>query len=389
MQALIAQLKQTVSSLSGRFSKVLRRSSTATTGSEESSLWPLADALRLARNPDTCTTRARCEAYTFAPLEAGDPRFSARDEPMAALEQIIEVWRSGRPTMAIVSGPQGCGVTSLLNQIQRHLSAEETLRSVSLAGRANGSTDMYGVAAKLFDLDPVPDSPEALIRQINSATPRVVIIDNAHYLASRVRGAADTARSLGSLMVASQQRHLWIMGCRRQAWKRMIYLYQADRFFTHSIELDYFNSTQLSALLAARMEAAGEASDDSEPRDLQRLQQLSRGKPDLAFLYQLCGALDDPETARPLDLGILKGLEIDDLFTLAELAVHGTLHQDEHRDIFRIGPASSKLRLEQLCNWGLVERVTADDPEQRTQYRIAPLLSAHITDFLFKSNYLY
>lgn len=187
-------------------------------------------------------------------------------------------------------------------------------------------------------------------------------------------------------MVATQQRHLWIMGCRRQAWRRMMYMHQVDRFFTDVLELEYFSNTQLNEVMAARQIVPADTTPD---RDLQRLQSLCRGKPDLAFLYLQCGILTETGSYRPLDFNVLKQLEMDDLFTLAELAVHGSLQLDEHREIFRLGQESSQLQLNRLCNWGLVERLDPDGGNPTTRYRITPILSALVSDHLYKSNYLY
>jgi hypothetical protein len=341
-------------------------------------VWPLADALQCNRElggnlaPD--------------PLPAGDARFVARAGELETLATLIERWRSGHPVMAAVTGPQGCGITSLLNQVPRLLPADTVCHSEQLCERLRNPSDVLDLMARLFNLQTTPESPAALIDQLNAAAPRVLILDNAHFLAFRVMGARDAARSLGAIMVATQPRHLWIMGCRRQAWRRMMYLHQVERFFTHVLELDYFSAEQLGEVIAARQPASPE---EAAGQDLPRLQQLCRGKPDLGFLYLHCGTPAEAGSYRPLDVSVLKRLDMDDLFTLAELAVHGSLRLDEHSQIFRLSPENSQLQLYRLCNQGLVERLDPDGGSPAARYRITPVLSALVADHLYKSNYLY
>jgi hypothetical protein len=142
----------------------------------------------------------------------------------------------------------------------------------------------------------------------------------------------------------------------------------------------------LGEVIAARQ---GVPPDQSPQPDLQRLQQLCRGKPDLGFLYLQCGIDKESRGYRPLDVSGLRQLEADDLFTLAELAVHGSLKSEEHCQIFRLPAENSQLQLHHLCNRHLVERLDPDGGSTAASYRITPILSALVSDHLYKSNYLY
>jgi hypothetical protein len=341
-------------------------------------VWPLAEALQCKRELG--------DSYATEPLSAGDARFVARNSELETLATVIEHWQNRFPVMAAVTGPQGCGITSLLNQLPGLLSPDTVYRSEQLAERLRSEGDVLVLLTRLFDLAATPDSPATLIDQLNAAAPRVLILDNAHFLAFRVMGARGAARSLGAIMVATQQRHLWIVGCRRQAWRRMMYMHQVDRFFTHVLELEYFSAEQLNDVIVARQ---GETVEELPAHDLQKLQQLSAGKPDLAFLYLQCGILAETGGYRPLDASVLKQLEMDDLFSLAELAVHGSLQLEEHGQIFRVSPENSQLQLNRLCNWGLVERLDPNGGSPSARFRITPVLSALISEHLYKSNYLY
>jgi hypothetical protein len=348
------------------------------TTTAQEAVWPLAEALQCKRELGA--------SFVADPLAAGDARFVARASELETLATVIESWQNGCPVMAAVTGPRGCGITSLLNQLPALLSPNTACRSEQLAERLRSESDVLALIARLFDLQAAPDSRTTLIDQLNAAAPRVLILDDAHFLAFRVMGARGAARSLGAIMVATQQRHLWVIGCRRQAWRRLMYMHQVHRFFTHVLELEYFSAEQLNDVIVARH---GETTEETSSRDLQRLQQLSGGKPDLAFLYLQCGIPTETGTYRPLDVSVLKQLEMDDLFTLAELAVHGSLQLEEHCQIFRTAAENSQMQLNQLCNWGLVERLDPNGGSSTARFRITPILSALVSEHLYKSNYLY
>jgi len=347
------------------------------TGKEEAG-WALVDAVQAVRQ---LSADFRCE-----PLPAGDPRFVARDDALERLGAVIERWKRGRPVMVAVTGPQGCGITSLLNQVPGLLTDDTVLRAEQFVERLRDPADVLPFIARLFDMETPPATEEALIAHINAIEPRVLVLDNAHFLAFRVMGAGGAAHKLGAIMVATQQRHLWIMGCRRQAWRRLMYLHQVERFFTDILELEYFNAEQLGEAITARRPADGE---EASARDFQRLHELCRGKPDLGFLYFECGARTEAGGYRPLDVSVLKQLTVEDLFTLAELAVHGSMQLDEHGLIFRVTPEISQMQLNQLCGWGLVECLDGNGGSPRTRFRLTPILSAIVSEHLYKSNYLY
>ena len=341
--------------------------------------WPLADALQ-------CNSELG-RSFALDPLPVGDERFVARAGDLEALGTSIERWQRGHPVMVAVTGPQGCGITSFLNQVPSLLDANTVCHSEPLGERLRSSADVLAMMARLFNLQTVADSVAALIDELNAAAPRVLLLDNAHFLVFRVMGARDAARTLGAVMVATQRRHLWIMGCRRQAWRRMMYLHQVERFFTDVLELEYFSTEQLGDVIAARQAAT--PTEEVPDNKLQRLQQLCRGKPGLGFLYLQCGEASESGDIRPLDLSVFKQLEMDDLFTLAELAVHGSLHLEEYCQIFRLSIENSQLRLQHLCNQGLVERLDPDGSNPAVRYRVTPVLSGLVSDHLYKSNYLY
>lgn len=360
----------------------------------EAVYWSLKDLLSSIATPVQTAPTAVKKAFSGAVLKAQDPRFIGREDALEKLNSALSDWRSGRASMISIQGPQGAGISSLLAQISSLIQADEVLISERFCNRLRDTADVLNLFARTLGLSNIPASVEELIEILQQTEPRIILLDDAHLLAFRVMGTRTAVRTFGSILVASQPRHLWILGFRRHAWRRLSYLHQADRYFSHNIELDFFSSDELKAVITQRFVSA-QTEIDWTTQDWNRLHQYSRGKPDLAFLYcQLLAAElptedEQPEVLRPIDLSVLKSLEMDDLFNLAELAVHGNLHSDEHQQIFRETADGSLMNLEHLCNRGLVEHFTPACGDTAQQYRITPVLSGLIAEYLYKVNYLY
>lgn len=360
----------------------------------EAVYWSLKDLLSSIATPGESESTAVQQSFSGAVLEAQDPRFIGREDALERLNSALSDWRSGRASMVSIQGPQGAGISSLLAQITTLIQADEVLVSERFCNRLRNTADVLQLFARTLGLSNVPASVDELIEILQQTEPRIILLDDAHLLAFRVMGTRTAVRTFGSILVASQPRHLWILGFRRHAWRRLSYLHQADRYFSHNIELDFFSSDELKAVITQRF-ASAQIEIDWPTQDWNRLHQYSHGKPDLAFLYsqllaaQLPTENDQPEVLRPVDLSALKSLEMEELFSLAELAVHGTLCSNEHQQIFRETANGSLMRLEHLCNRGLVERFAPACGDTTQQYRITPVLSGLIAEHLYKVNYLY
>lgn len=358
--------------------------------SGESSLWSLRDALDCAAAPLSPQQDTLQNACTRLPLSGDDARFYGRERQLEAAQEAVQAWRNGHQAMVVVSGPPGCGLTSFLNRLAAH--TQETVIQAQLCTRLRTREDAIALIAQVLALPDPPSSHDELITRLNELPPHMLVLDNAHLLAFRAMGTRNAVRTLGSIMVATQHHHLWILGCQRQAWRRLMYTHQAERYFSHRIELEFFTTEELRDVVKQRFTQAGETLEWSDTH-WNRLQQISDGKPDLAFLYaQRCRntpATELLDCLRPIDLSILKTLDMSDLFGLAELAVHGTLQRDELQTIFRQTAESAQMQLDQFCNWGLAERMEFASETNPNYYRLQPLLSGLIIGYLFKLNYLY
>ncbi len=345
------------------------------------------------------------QAFTSDPLTAGDMRFIGREEQSSRLLTAVELWRAGRKTMIAVTGPQGCGITSFLQQLPAQVSSPVNWHYSQLTRRPCNTTDTLTLLSEVVGCDQLIASVVELVDYINDLPPTVFVIDNGHFLACRIMGAHEAIRVFGAVMVATQQ-HLWVLGCQEIAWLRMAYIFHVDRYFSEHITLSLFNDTELGLCLSTRLQVSGitlntggiTADQQSQPNDglgqqLSTLYRLSNGKPDISFFYLLGSLIVHSESrqwditpAIGLDFSLLKQLISEELFTLAELASHGHLTIDDHRSMFRCSREESWLLLEHLYQQCLLVRNdNADEPS----YHLLPLYSDVISRFLTNANYLY
>jgi hypothetical protein len=343
-------------------------------------------------------------AFSDEPLPAGDARFIGREEQAARLLAATDRWRAGRSSMVAVTGPQGCGITSFLQKISKTLGDNETCCYGELKRRPYDVSDTLALLSGVVGCERPCDSVDELVKYINGLSPRVFAIDNGHFLSCRIMGANEAIRVFGAVMVATQQHHLWVLGCQEYAWRRLVYVYRADRYFTDLVELSLFSEVELGQSLTARLQAAGIASNSGMTtgqeqvptmlaRNLSTLYKLSNGKPDLAYFYFLTSLLNHNENAQldmqavlALDFSALKLLISEELFTLAEVAAHGQLTIDDHRAVFRSSHEESWMLLERLYHQCLLDK---DETEAGVAYHLVQQYSDVITRHLSHLNYLY
>ena len=90
-----------------------------------------------------------------------------------------------------------------------------------------------------------------------------------------------------------------------------------------------------------------------------------------------------------LDASVIKTCNEEELFSLAEIFVHGVLDHVEHEALFRIGAEQSMLRLERLCRAGILQRIRTNEHFTSNSYYLSPILAQAIVQHLVISNRLY
>ena len=183
------------------------------------------------------------------------------------------------------------------------------------------------------------------------------------------------------LMVATQGRHLWLLACETQAWRRQCDTSQTDRYFDEVVELSYFEREDFAAFLAARNAGLGEPGIDA-------LLKVSRGHPawrsssSLAYAAARCRPSRRRSTNRRCG-----AWPAPELLALAEMSAHGALTATELQSIFRRDAQSTSILLHHLRQSGLI--VTEPQAGEEHGNRLQPLLAPEINAYLVRANYLY
>lgn len=347
---------------------------------------------------------ALLNTFSYEPLTADDMRFVGREKQLNSLQNSIEKWRAGHGSMVMITGLQGCGMTSFLQQVALKVGKSENFHYEQLEIKPHDITDSLNLMCKIVACEQPIGTVDELIKYINNLPPKVFAIDNGHFLVSRIMDSHNAIRTFGAIMVATQQRHLWILGCQEYAWRRLVYIYQSDRYFSERIELPLFSEAELGQCLALRLQVSGvtlstRILDESQQVSAELLSQLniiyrlSSGKLDFAFFYFLGALLFNHDKqyweiqpAIELDFSLLKQLISEELFTLAEIAAHGQMTIDEHCAIFRTSYEESWLQLERLYHQCLLDKI---ENTSVPTYQLVPLYSEVIARHLTNANYLY
>ncbi|AFU99904.1 ATP-binding protein [Simiduia agarivorans] len=345
---------------------------------------------------------ALVQAYSNQPLGPEDPRFTGRDALLKALDNVLLEWRDGRSSLTALVGPHGCGLTSTLNQLRHRLEGDEALSFLSIAERPLSVQDALRLINSIFEFESCPATVAEMVSAINALPPRLLLIDDAHMLLSRALGNQAAVQTIGAIMVATQHRHCWIVACAKQAWRRLNFIYAVERFFSRVLHMDYFNSEELADLIGRRFYGHGfrwqpeEDMDESEwlQKRLKQLHSISGGLPEMAFFFLLRAFKVDADAVSlapfcSLDTSVLKDCDEDELFSLAEIFVHGVLTHMEHETLFRISPDQSLLRLERLRRVGILNCIKTSEPYTSNSYYLEPILAQATVAHLVNANRLY
>lgn len=341
-------------------------------------------------------------AFTDMPLAGNDERIIQRST-MEQLKNAVQAWQEGRNLSMVITAEKSSGLTTLLNCFALHLKTNKiSCQHTPLNERLTSPLDITTLVKELFHLRSEPIGLDNLIVHINALKPKVIILDNLHFLVQRTAAAQSVIDTLGAIILGTRGHHLWILGCEEQAWRRLNYGYEFAHVFSHSVFLQNFSRSEINELLVTRFRTAGFTHINEVPlNELQKtktpidaISRKSKGCIELALFYCLANmqygtSQNKVFLQRPLSINIsaLKELDNNELFTLAEICTHGQLSPAEHRIIFRNTLNQSKMALEHLRVLGLLDQVAPGN--RREAYQLKLIASSMIIDHLIAANYLY
>ena len=288
-----------------------------------------------------------------------------------------------------------------------------------------------------FGITP-PNTITETIAAINQQPPQLIMIDDMHKLMLRMMGNNQALVTFATIVMETRKHHCWIMGCEIFAWQRLSAQYQIHHFIKHVFQLDYFSETELATIQTKHLLDLGLISNDVMAKEttttppnntnkstkeqteqanieqvdivnpykdqLKQLYTISQGHPKLASLllqYSLAHQVDissDNSSNSHSNSGIeicrinssvLQQCQDNDLFSVAEIYVHGGLRVSQHAHIFAITIEQSSLQLEYLARQGLIIAQYSQQDFAEHFYFITPTLSKIIANHLVNNNKLF
>lgn len=364
--------------------------------------WDRAEAL-----PAACRS-----LFDRAPL--ADPSLLVgREAEMAALTGAALQWRQGRAGRIAVIGPEGSGKSSLINAFLTGLPPEVPVMRGEVAHPLEDAADLRGSLQGWLQAPGSFSSADDVIAHLKERGPAVLVLEGGHNLGLRVPGGAAPAEELCTIMLGSSPDILWVLACRQHPWAMLEYRIRFGRFFTDQVRTLFQGEEAIRKALLERLAATGlplrfaaggDASADAPQEDQKTLEErffselftASGGSMTAALYFWLISVSCDPQQqgllAVPpgrIDHGLLRSLERDQLFTLAEVTRQGGLSVADHARIFLCAPRHSRLTLELLAQSNLLVTTPSGGAGQTPPFSLNPIFFGPVSATLESMNILY
>ncbi|HBF46649.1 MAG TPA: hypothetical protein DDW91_09350 [Shewanella frigidimarina] len=390
------------------------------------------------------------QVMLYQSLYASDD-FVGREKQLNQITDVINQWRNHHGEISAIVSPAGSGGSSFLGQLPPLLQtiiADDAKKApmpdvkplpskwllMSFYQAPLGANGAIAHVCYCFGITP-PNTITETIAAINQQPPQLIMIDDMHKLMLRMMGNNQALVTFATIVMETRKHHCWIMGCEIFAWQRLSAQYQIHHFIKHVFQLDYFSETELATIQTKHLLDSGLISNDVMAKEttttppnntnkstkeqanieqvdivnpykdqLKQLYTISQGHPKLASLllqYSLAHQVDissDNSSNSHSNSGIeicrinssvLQQCQDNDLFSVAEIYVHGGLRVSQHAHIFAITIEQSSLQLEYLARQGLIIAQYSQQDFAEHFYFITPTLSKIIANHLVNNNKLF
>jgi hypothetical protein len=366
---------------------------------EDTQKKPMLSIYAIAKLTSPPTTHMQCGLPIGFPLAEFETSFIGREEQLSQLKQSLDSWQEGQGELTCIVAPFGSGLSSLLSVF---ISSQKSGIKIGFMSFYQAPLSPKEAIAQLyacFNINQAPDSITQAIKLIKQQPAQVIVLDNLHKLMVRLMGNYQALVTLATILMETRSQHCWIFGCETFAWQRLTSQYQINNYIKSVIKIDYFSLNETTELINQYF---NELELLTTEEDIERRQQAckqihmtSSGQPKLAKLLLLDAIkLDDSQNIyfseiSELDSDSLKQCNDDDLFTLAEVYVHGGLSVSQHSDIFTTSIERSSLKLEQLNRQGMLSAQYSPVDFAAHKYAIPPCLTKIVANHLVNNNKLF
>lgn len=333
-------------------------------------------------------------------------------------DQFLEPWEEWRerPRQGSVSvtGEQGVGKSTMLNQFYRHLEADPEEHGIepiyaSLTDKIVTVDALFSYLADLFGLEEVPSDRTHLVQLLLDCEPRVVLIDDCHHFYFRKIQGFEALSALLDVVNLTDHRHYWVLTFNKYGWKYLRRVQERKHFFGHSVEIRQWSASEVQDLVDRRNEATSlriSYSDLVVSREDERasyyevvrtangyfrlLQEFSEGNPRVALDFWIRNLI--PETGETLQVSLFRRPSLDELpeltdhhlFALTALVQHGALTPSETAEIINTDVGFCEMALDFFEDVEIAVRTGRAKRYRLSAYYYRPVISR-----LTNSNFLW
>jgi GTPase SAR1 family protein len=349
--------------------------------------------------------------FLFSPLTSA--RFySAREKEVTALKDEYQNWINGKPGMVALVGELGSGKTTLLNMAKQNIFQADSWYHIDAISNVYNESEVNNLLAHKLDLNQT-DSFDTLIQSIKKRKKRsVCILENLNFLFPKSVTGLELLESLMGFMVQTQDKIFWIITCSSYSWQYLKKTVRVEKYFHQVISLDAFSNGTIKSIIMNRhrlsgydllFESNGNHLHDRKLKKIKNedhrqnylkeqyfhfLNTISSGNISVAMLYWLRSiqSIEDDKvilnSAIDFDYDFLDSLTESELFTLASIINYEKLTVTDHATIFKQSVEQSRLNLNQMCRYGLLQ-------EFDNYYHVHPFLYRHLVELLKSKNILH
>jgi len=286
--------------------------------------------------------------FNFNPVGLDD-FFVGRQAEYTALTNAVQRWRRGSPTALMLTGPRGCGRTTVVDRLLRNLPAGVSHRRVHLTRRAATERALVREIGQSLGFKRLSSVKRLLEHLITQSEPIVFVIEPLGRLHLRSRHGLGALRTLSRIVSATAHRVLWVVISDPTALKAMCALVEIQSVFTDTVTMSEMTTAEIESLIEVRNRAggyrvrfqppsSGGAASQAElrARYFATLAERAHGQPLLAVYQWLrslrldtSGKVLVVEEPRQLDLSYVEEMSETDLLMAAQVHVHAGLSVQE------------------------------------------------------------
>lgn len=341
----------------------------------------------------------QCGLTIGFPLAEFEKSFIGREEQLEQLQQSLDNWQDGQGELTCIVAPFGSGLSTLLSVFVASQKPGVSIGFMSFYQAPLTPKEAIAQLYACFNINQAPDSITQAIKLIKQQPAQVMILDNLHKLMIRLMGNYQALVTLATILMETRTQHCWIFGCESFAWQRLTSQYQINNYIKSVIKIDYFTLDETTELIHQYLNELEllTTEEEAELREqaCKQIYMTSSGQPKLAKLLLFDAIkLDDSQNMyfseiSELDTGSLKQCKDEDLFSLAEVYVHGGLSVSQHSDIFTASIEQSSLKLEYLSRQGMLFAQYSHYDFAAHKYGVPPCLTKIVASHLVNNNKLF